>query len=157
LPHEDGTLDCTFRNKKDFTFGIAVLNLETNSFIERCNTAASSEGSDGLVMEALEWAFLRPGSYEYRVYVEDTLVAALPFEVISYFKMPPAYILGFFIAIVLNPLVWAFIIFWSIYAKTKKRWAKITAIVFSCIAPLAILVSCFGTFIVTDILLEYWF
>jgi len=36
-------------------------------------------------MEALEWAFLRPGSYEYRIYAEDTLVAVLPFEVISYF------------------------------------------------------------------------
>ena len=59
--------------------------METNDFVERCAATASSEGSDGFSMEALGWAFLRPGSYEYRIYVEDTLVAALPFEVISYF------------------------------------------------------------------------
>ena len=157
LPHQEASLGAGFKYKKNFIFRIAVLNLETNDFVERCATTASSEGSDGFVMEALEWAFLRPGSYEYRIYVEDTLVAALPFEVISYFKMPPAYILGFLLDIVLNPLVWALIIFWSIYAKTKKRWAKITATVFSCIAPLAILVSCFGNCIVTEILLGYWF
>ena len=53
--------------------------------------------------------------------------------------MSPAGIAGFFTSIILNPFAWAFIIFWSIYANTKKRWAKITAIVLSCIAPLAIL------------------
>ena len=58
--------------------------METNDFVKRCAMTISSEGSDGLVMEALECAFLRPGSYEYRVYVEDTLVAVLPFEAISY-------------------------------------------------------------------------
>lgn len=58
--------------------------METNDFIERCDMTISSEGSDGLIMEVLEWTFLRPGNYEYRVYVEDKLVAALPFEVISY-------------------------------------------------------------------------
>ncbi|MCG2791585.1 MAG: hypothetical protein L6305_07535 [Actinomycetia bacterium] len=157
LPHQEGWLTVGFKNKKNFIFRIAVLNLETNDFVERCATTASSYGSDGFGMEALEWAFLRHGSYEYRIYVEDTLVAALPFEVMSYFKMSPAYILGFLLDIVLNPLVWALIIFWSIYAKTKKRWAKITAIVFSCIAPLAIFVSCFGNCIVTEILLGYWF
>ncbi|MBA7469318.1 hypothetical protein ES707_04585 [subsurface metagenome] len=157
LPHQETWLGVEFKNKKNFIFRIAVLNLETNDFVERCATTASVGGSDGFVMEALEWAFLRPGSYEYRIYVEDKLAAALPFEVISYFKMPPAYILGFLLDIVLNPLVWVLIIFWSIYAKTKKRWAKITAIVFSCIAPLAILVSCFGNCIVTEILLGYWF
>jgi len=157
LPHQEGWLGVGFKNKKNFIFRIAVLNLETNDFIERCASTESSQGSDGFGMEALEWKFLRPGSYEYRIYVENTLVAALPFEVISYFKMPPVYILGFLLDIVLNPLVWALIIFWSIYAKTKKRWAKITATVFSCIAPLAILVSCFGNCIVTEILLGYWF
>ena len=85
LPHEDGTLEGTFRDKRNFTFEIAVLNLETNNFVERCDTAASSDGSDGFVMEALEWVFLRPGNYEYRIYIEDTLAAALPFKVISYF------------------------------------------------------------------------
>ena len=85
LPHQEGTLEATFRSNKNFTFEIAVLNLGTNNFVERCSTAASSEGSDGLVMEALEWAFLRPGNYEYRIYIEDKLAAALPFEVISYF------------------------------------------------------------------------
>jgi len=157
LPHQEASLCVEFNNKKNFIFRVAVLNLETNDFVERCATAASSEGSDGFCMEALEWAFLRPGSYEYRIYVEDTLVAALPFEVMSYFKMSPAYILGFLLDIVLNPFVWALIIFWSIYAKTKKRWAKITAIVFSCIALLAILASCFGNCIVTEILLGHWF
>ncbi len=56
--------------------------------------------------------------------------------------MSLADIAGFFMNIILNPFVWAFIIFWSIYAKTKKRWAKITAIIFSCIAPLAVLATC---------------
>ena len=84
LPHGGTWFGVEFKNKKNFIFRIAVLNLETNNFVERCATTISSEGSDGLVMEALEWAFLRPGSYEYRVYVEDTLVAALLFEVISY-------------------------------------------------------------------------
>lgn len=85
LPHEETWFGVEYKNKKNFIFRIVVLNLETNDFVERCAATISSEGSDGLVMEALEWAFLRPGSYEYRVYVEDTLVAALPFEVISYF------------------------------------------------------------------------
>lgn len=84
LPHQEANLTVGFKNKKNFIFRIAVLNLETNDFVERCATTASSEGSDGFSMEALEWAFLSPGSYEYRIYVEDTLVAVLPFEVISY-------------------------------------------------------------------------
>jgi len=156
LPHQAACLSGGFKYKENFTFRIAVLNLETNDFVERCAMTASSDGSDGFAMEALEWAFLRPGSYEYRIYVEDTLAAALPFEVMSYFKMPPAYILGFFIDIILNPLVWAVIIFWTIYAKTKKRWAKITAIVFSCIAPLAILFSLGGNCIFTSEILGLW-
>jgi hypothetical protein len=85
LPHQTAYLYGGFKNKKNFIFRTAVLNLETNNFIKRCATTASSNGSDGFSMEALEWAFLRPGSYEYRIYVEDTLVAVLPFEVISYF------------------------------------------------------------------------
>ncbi len=84
LPHQEACLDGGFKNKKNFIFRIAVLNLETNDFVKRCAATASSEGSDGFSMEALEWAFLRPGSYEYRIYVEDTLVVVLPFEVISY-------------------------------------------------------------------------
>ena len=85
LPHQEACLHGGFKNKKNFIFRTVVLNLETNDFVERCATTASSEGSDGFSMEVLEWTFLRPGSYEYRVYVEDTLVAVLPFEVISYF------------------------------------------------------------------------
>lgn len=85
LPHGEGTLECTFRNKKNFTFAIEVLDLKTNAFVKRCSTTAFSEGSDGLVMEALEWSFLRPGDYEYRIYIEDKLAAVLPFKVISYF------------------------------------------------------------------------
>ena len=85
LPHQEGRLYGGFKNKENFIFRTAVLNLETNDFVKRCAATASSEGSDGFSMEILEWTFLRPGSYEYRVYVEDTLVAVLPFEVISYF------------------------------------------------------------------------
>ena len=85
LPHQEAWLHGGFKNKKNFVFRTAVLNLETNDFVKRCATTASSDGSDGFGMEALEWAFLRPGSYEYRIYVEDTLVAVLPFEIISYF------------------------------------------------------------------------
>ncbi|MCJ7471511.1 MAG: hypothetical protein MUP02_01695 [Actinobacteria bacterium] len=85
FPHEETWFGVEYKNKKNFIFRIAVLNLETNDFVERCAMTISSEGSDGLVMEALEWAFLRPGSYEYRIYVEGTLVAVLPFEIISYF------------------------------------------------------------------------
>ena len=85
LPHQEGRLYCGFKNKENFTFRTAVLNLETNDFVKKCADTVSSEGSDGFSMEILEWKFLRPGSYEYRVYVEDTLVAVLPFEVISYF------------------------------------------------------------------------
>ena len=85
LPHQEGRLYGGFNNKENFIFRTAVLNLETNDFVKRCADTISSEGSDGFSMEILEWKFLRPGSYEYRVYVEDTLVAVLPFEVISYF------------------------------------------------------------------------
>lgn len=85
LPHQGGTLEATFRSNKNFKFEIAVLNLGTNDFVERCSTTVSSYGSEGLVMEALEWAFLRPGNYEYRIYIENKLAAALPFEVVSYF------------------------------------------------------------------------
>ncbi len=84
LPHQEAWLGVGFKNKKNFKFRIAVLNLETNNFIEKCAATISSEGSDGFGMEALEWAFLRPGSYEYRIYVEGKLAAALPFEVKSY-------------------------------------------------------------------------
>jgi len=73
-----------FKNMGNFTFRIAVLNLKTNNFVKRCDMTVPAEGSDGLVMEALEWAFLGPGNYEYRVYLEDTLVAILPFKVLSF-------------------------------------------------------------------------
>jgi hypothetical protein len=84
LPHQEGWLTFGFNNKKDFTFRTEVFNLEANNFIKRCASTASSDGADGGGMEVLEWAFLSPGNYEYRIYVEDTLVAILPFEVISY-------------------------------------------------------------------------
>ena len=60
--------------------------------------------------------------------------------------MSPASILGFFTSILFDPLVYALIIFWIVYAKTKKRWAKITAIVLSCVVPLYYLVKCSGIF-----------
>ena len=84
LPHQSVYLYAEFKNEKNFIFKTAVLNLETNDFIKRGRATVSSLGSAGFSMKALKWAFLRPGSYEYRIYVEDTLVAILPFEVISY-------------------------------------------------------------------------
>ena len=84
LPHQQAGLYGGFKNKENFIFRTAILDLETNDFVKRCTATSSSEGVDGFSMEALEWNFLRPGSYKYRVYVEDTLVAALPFEVIPY-------------------------------------------------------------------------
>ena len=85
LPHQEGCLSSSFKNKKDFIFKGAVLDLNTGEFIEKCAFTSSSYGSDGFTMEILEWTFLHPGSYEYRIYVENTLVAVLPFEIISYF------------------------------------------------------------------------
>ena len=85
LPHQEGRLYGGFNNKENFIFKTSVLNLETNDFIKRCADTVSSEESDGFSMEILEWKFLRPGNYEYRIYIEDTLVAVLPFEVMSYF------------------------------------------------------------------------
>ena len=85
LPHQEGRLYGGFNNKENFIFKTAVLDLKTNDFVKRCADTVSSEGADGFSMEILEWKFLRPGNYEYRVYIEDTLVAALPFEVMSYF------------------------------------------------------------------------
>src|SRR4030065_1085520 len=37
FPHQEGTLEATFRSNKNFTFEIAVLNLGTNDFVERCS------------------------------------------------------------------------------------------------------------------------
>lgn len=84
LPHQRGRLYAEFRNKENFTFRTAVLDLKTNDFVKRCAATVSSEGSDGFSMGVFKWTFLHPGSYQYRVYVEDALVAVLPFEVISY-------------------------------------------------------------------------
>ena len=85
LPHQSAYLYGGFKNEKNFIFKTAVLNLETNDFIKRGAATVSSEGSAGFSMKALEWAFLCPGSYEYRIYIEDTFVATIPFEVVSYF------------------------------------------------------------------------
>ena len=84
LPYRETMLTAGFKNKSNFTFKCTVFNLETNEFIKRCTTTVSSTGAAGFGMEVLEWKFLRLGSYEYRIYIEDTLVAVLPFEVISY-------------------------------------------------------------------------
>jgi hypothetical protein len=84
LPIEGTCLECGFNKKENVEFIYTVFNPGTGEFVKRCTGYASSEGSDGMVMEALEWAFLSPGNYEYRIYVEDTLVEAIPFEIISY-------------------------------------------------------------------------
>ena len=44
-----------------------------------------------------------------------------------------ANVVGFFMDLATNPLFWLFIVFWGIYAKTKKMWAKATAIIFTVI------------------------
>jgi hypothetical protein len=84
LPTGETFLECEFNNKEEFEFVYTVFDVENGEFVERCTNYTSSEGSDGMVMEALEWTLLRPGNYEYRIYVEDTLVETIPFEVISY-------------------------------------------------------------------------
>lgn len=56
--------------------------------------------------------------------------------------MSPADILGFLTDLALNPLFWLFIVFWIIYATTHKRWAKITAIVFTVIGVMTFMVTC---------------
>jgi hypothetical protein len=77
-------LECGFNKEEEFEFMYTVFDLRTREFVKRCTGYASSEGSDGMVMEALEWTLLSPGDYEYRIYVEDRLVETIPFEIISY-------------------------------------------------------------------------
>jgi hypothetical protein len=84
LPISETYLECWFNKKEEFEFVYTVFNPKNGEFVKRCTNYTSSEGSDGMVMEALEWTFLSPGDYEYRIYVEDTLVKAMPFKVISY-------------------------------------------------------------------------
>ena len=67
----------------------------------------------------------------------------------------PASVLGFFISLFLDPLFWFFIIFWIVFAVTKKRWAKITAIVFTCLVPLALFMAWAKASGLWQILLEY--
>ena len=50
---------------------------------------------------------------------------------------------GFILDIVFNPLNWLFIIFWMIYKKNKKKWAKIIAIIFTVIAVMALVAPCY--------------
>jgi len=83
-PIGETCLECGFNKKQNFEFIYTVFNPENGEFVKRCTGYAYSQGSDGMVMEALEWTFLSPGNYEYRIYVEDTLVKAIPFEIISY-------------------------------------------------------------------------
>jgi len=54
-----------------------------------------------------------------------------------------ANIISFFMGIILNPFAWAFIIFWAIYRKNQKRWAKITAIILTVIGAMTIITSCY--------------
>jgi len=84
LPIGETDLNFGFNKKEEFEFVYTVFNPENGEFVERCTNYASSEGSDGMVMEALEWAFLSPGDYEYRIYVENTLVKTIPFKITSF-------------------------------------------------------------------------
>lgn len=84
LPCGETSLECGFNKKEEFEFVYTVFNPENGEFVKRCTNHASSEGSDGMIMEALEWTLLRPGNYEYWIYVEDTLVEVIPFKIISY-------------------------------------------------------------------------
>lgn len=50
--------------------------------------------------------------------------------------------MGFLMDLATNPLFWLFIIFWIIYGATKRRWAKITAIIFTIIGVLTFMTTC---------------
>ena len=82
LPHQKISLCVGYNSKRDFTYRIVIFDLKANGFVKRSDSVGQSIGADG--GSAIQRPFLRPGSYEYRIYVEDTLVAVLPFEVISY-------------------------------------------------------------------------
>lgn len=84
LPSGETSLEYGFNKREDFEFVYTVFDAENGEFVKRCTGHASSEGADGGAMEALEWTLLGPGYYEYRIYVEDTLVEAIPFRIISY-------------------------------------------------------------------------
>jgi len=81
LPHQKVCFNAGFKYKKNFLFRTEIFNLGTNDFIERYATTISSEGSDGLSNEGILFPV---GKYDYLIYIENTLVAVLPFEVISY-------------------------------------------------------------------------
>ncbi|NQT66195.1 MAG: hypothetical protein HQ569_01295 [Actinobacteria bacterium] len=81
LPHQKVCFNAGFKYKNNFLFRTEIFNLGTNDFIEKCATTISSEGSDGLSIEGI---LLPVGKYDYIIYIENTLVAVLPFEVISY-------------------------------------------------------------------------
>ena len=82
LPHQKICLYGGYESKKGFTYRIVIFDLKANDFVNRSDSVIQSEG-DGWSAASRPFSF--SGSYEYRVYVEDTLVAVLPFEVISYF------------------------------------------------------------------------
>ncbi|MEA2015433.1 MAG: hypothetical protein U9O59_01735 [Actinomycetota bacterium] len=89
LASGETSLECGFIKEEDFEFVYTVFNPENGEFVKRCTGYSSSEGSAGMAMEALEWTLLSPGDYEYRIYVEDTLVKAIPFKIIfcaDYFR-----------------------------------------------------------------------
>jgi hypothetical protein len=86
FPHQEGRLYLGFKTKDDVAISAAVFDKDNYSFIQRCQTSFYSEGADGCEIEILEYKFLPPGDYEYRVYVEDDLAASIPFKIISYFN-----------------------------------------------------------------------
>ena len=81
LPHQKICVYGGYINKKGFTYRTVIFDLKTKNFIKRSDSVNQSEGDGCFLTHRL---FLPPGSYEYRVYIEDTLVVVLPFEVISY-------------------------------------------------------------------------
>ena len=60
--------------------------------------------------------------------------------------MSSADIIGFFFDLLINPLFWLFIVFWIVYGVNKRRWAKITAIVFTVIGVLTFISTCDANF-----------
>jgi len=82
LPHQKISLCVGYNSKKDFTYRIVIFDLKANDFVKRSDSVGQSLGAAG--GSVTQRPFLLPGNYEHKVYIEDTLVAVLPFEVISY-------------------------------------------------------------------------
>lgn len=61
--------------------------------------------------------------------------------------MSNAKLIGLLLSIFADPLSYIFIIFWIVYRTTKKRWAKIVAIIFTVIAAFAFMADFYRFFV----------